>query len=160
MFVIVIRKFFNGNDYHSIDLKIGRFLSKFIPKHSFSKIITVSQSFQSIFKGMFPTADLFDYQHGLISDKYIGYVEGNGVSKHLISNKCKVLLYGEGFKHKLMKFKDGCYFEKYSAVVGSPYSLYINSFDSFNYSILFTLQFTSSHDQKVNQFFLEKHWIF
>ena len=66
--VIVLRKFYRGNNYNIIDVKIGRLLSKILfVRRDVKCIITISQSFQSIFKGMFPNAQLMDYQHGLIN---------------------------------------------------------------------------------------------
>ena len=89
-------------NYSDIDVKIGKLLSNFLGiKKNIKNIITVSQSFQSIFKGMFPNAILYDYQHGIISSKYYGYIDGNSVAEHILNNQSNVLLYGKEFKKKL-----------------------------------------------------------
>ena len=88
-------------------------LSKiFIFKRDIRNVITVSQSLQSIFKGMFPNAILYDYQHGLISLKYNGYLNGNSVANHIIINKSNVLLHGKAIKNKLLNLKRGLIFQK------------------------------------------------
>lgn len=154
--VILLRKCFRGDDYSTIDKKIGRFFSRFIVNHHFSNIITVSQSFQSIFRGMFPNSEIFDYQHGLISKQYFGYVDGERLSKTIISNQCKPLLYGVGVQQKLIKLKFGNYLKENSFVIGSPYESYQKIHNYFNHSVLFSLQFTSSHTEKENHLFLNK----
>ena len=153
--VIIARKFFRGQDYHLIDKKIGRFFSFFV-KHQFTNIITVTQSFQSILRSIFPNSQLFDYQHGLISPKYAGYIDGNRISRTLVSNKCKVLLYGEEFQKKLAQHKQGDYIINNSSVIGSPYMSYRTPKEKFNNSILYSLQFTRSHSNTTNHYFLDK----
>ena len=103
---LFLRKFYRGNDYNLIDVKIGKLLSKvLLINRDVKNIITVSQSFQSIFRGMFPNANLYDYQHGLISSKYYGYINGNSIAQHITNNQSNVLLYGQGFKNKLLNIK-------------------------------------------------------
>lgn len=155
--VIVLRKFYRGNDYNQIDIKIGKVLSKiFCINHKVKNIITISQSFQSVFKGMFPNAKLYDYQHGLISNKYLGYINGDSVSEHILQNQTKVLLYGNGFKKKLLKVKGGEYFIDNSHVIGSSLKQSFKSKSSFNGNILYTLQFTNSHSSRLNKVLLSK----
>ena len=124
--------------------------------HQFANIITISQSFQSILRGMFPNSDLYDYQHGLISRQYYGYIDGKCLSQDLISNQCKLLLYGSSVRQKLLHLKHGSYLKDNSFVVGSPYKSHRLSHQLFNHSILFTLQFTSSHTEQENRLFLKK----
>ena len=155
--VIVLRKFYDGKNYNNIDVKIGKFLSKFLGiKNNIKNIITVSQSFQSIFKGMFPGAVLYDYQHGIISSKYYGYIDGNSVAEHILNNQSNVLLYGKDFKKKLLSLDKGKYFEKHAFVIGSFYKNYNKPKEFFNGNILFTLQFTKSHSKHINNLLLEK----
>ena len=132
-----------------------------LPKHfkfnrDITNVITVSQSLQSIFKGMFPNAILYDYQHGLISLKYNGYLNGNSVANHIIINKSNVLLHGKAIKNKLLNLKGGSYFKKHSFVVGSNFKEYNKPKTSFNGNILFTLQFTNSHSSELNKLLLSK----
>lgn len=156
--VIILRKFYKGNDYSKIDVKIGILLSKILcVNRDIKNVITISQSLQSFFKGMFPNASLYDYQHGLISLKYNGYVCENSVAKHIINNKSNVLLYGTDFQNKLLNSKGGKYFKKHSFVIGSTsFKEYGRPKKSFNGSILFSLQFTQSHSSKINEFLLDK----
>ena len=144
-------------NYNIIDNKIGKLLSNLLGiKHDVKNIITVSQSFQSIFKGMFPKAILYDYQHGLISSKYFGYINGNSVSEHILKNQSNVLLYGKGFRNKLLSLNKGEYFEDHSFVIGSIYKDYSKPKLTFNGKILFTLQFTKSHSKTLNDLLLNK----
>ena len=157
LLVIVLRKFYAGNNYNQIDIKIGKILSKiFCFKHDVKNIITISQSFQSLFKGMFPNAKLYDYQHGLISNKYFGYINGDSVSNHILQNQTKVLLFGNGFKKKLLKVKKGKYFIDNSHVVGSSLKHSFKSKSSFNGNVLYSLQFTNSHSNRLNKVLLFK----
>ena len=157
LLIIIFRKFHRGNNYNLIDIKIGRMLSKiFIFNRDIRNVITVSQSLQSIFKGMFPNAILYDYQHGLISLKYNGYLNGNSVANHIIINKSNVLLHGKAIKNKLLNLKGGSYFKKHSFVVGSNFKEYNKPKKSFNGNILFTLQFTNSHSSELNKLLLSK----
>ena len=156
MTVILLRKCFYSRDYHTVDNKIGYFFSKYMVNHQFANIITISQSFQSILRGMFPNSDLYDYQHGLISRQYYGYIDGKCLSQDLISNQCKLLLYGSSVRQKLLHLKHGSYLKDNSFVVGSPYKSHRLSHQLFNHSILFTLQFTSSHTEQENRLFLKK----
>ena len=50
---------------------------------------------------MFPKAVLFDYQHGLISKNYKGYINDSTISKNILNNNSKILLFGEGFKKNI-----------------------------------------------------------
>lgn len=155
--VIVLRKFYKGKNYNKIDVKIGKLLSTFFGiKRNVKNIITISQSFQSIFKGMFPKAILYDYQHGLISSKYYGYINGNSVAKHILNNQSNVLLYGQGFRNKLLSLDGGEYFREHSFVIGSIYEKYSKPMRTFNRNILYTLQFTKSHSKELNDLLLEK----
>tara|TARA_Y100000813_G_scaffold105504_1_gene75375 strand:- start:16703 stop:17869 length:1167 start_codon:yes stop_codon:yes gene_type:complete len=157
LLIILLRKFHSGNNYNLIDVKIGSFLSKIFGfKRDIRNVITVSQSLQSIFKGMFPNAILYDYQHGLISLKYFGYLYGNSVAKHIIINKSNVLLHGKFIKNKLLNLKGGSYFKKHSFVVGSNFKEYNNPKRKFNGNILFSLQFTNSHSNELNKILLSK----
>lgn len=155
--VIVFRKFYKGKNYNKIDVKIGKLLSNFFGiKRDVKNIITISQSFQSIFKGMFPKANLYDYQHGLISSKYYGYINGNSVAEHILKNQSNVLLYGQGFRNKLLSLDGGEYFEEHSFVIGSIYKDYTKPKVTFNGNILYTLQFTKSHSKEFNDLLLDK----
>ena len=118
-------------------------------------IITVSQSFQSVFRGMFPKAVLFDYQHGLISKNYKGYINDSTISKNILNNNSKILLFGEGFK-KILSVNGGDYFKNHSHVIGSTHKHYCKPQKSFNGNILFTLQFTKSHSKDYNNKLLNK----
>ena len=105
---------------------------------------------------MFPNAILYDYQHGIISSKYFGYIDGNSVAEHILNNQSNVLLYGKEFKKKLLLLDKGKYFEKHSFVIGSFYRHYNKPRKFFNGNILFTLQFTKSHSKELNNLLLEK----
>ena len=155
--VIVFRKFYKGKNYNSIDIKIGKILSKVLfIRQDIRNIVTISQSFQSVFRGMFPNASLYDYQHGLISSRYYGYINGDSIAEHILINQSKVLLYGNGFKNILLKIDGGEYFKKHSFVIGSNCQEYKTRKTSFNGNILFTLQFTASQTPDLNRFLLLK----
>jgi len=157
LLVLVLRKFYKGRDYNVIDVKVGKLLSRvLLINRDVKNIITVSQSFQSIFRGMFPKAILYDYQHGLISSKYYGYINGDSIAEHIINNQSNVLLYGQGFRNKLLQIRGGEYFQDHSFVIGSIYKDYKKPRRSSNGNILFTLQFTESHSDNFNKKLLNK----
>ena len=93
---------------------------------------------------MFPNAILYDYQHGLISLKYNGYLNGNSVANHIIINKSNVLLHGKAIKNKLLNLKE-VIFQKTFLCSRLTFKEYNKPKTSFNGNILFTLQFTNSH---------------
>ena len=157
LLVIIFRKFYRGRDYGIIDVKIGKLLSNILfIKRDVKNIITVSQSFQSVFRGMFPKAVLYDYQHGLISKNYNGYIINSAISKNILNNNSRILLFGEGFKKKILNVDGGVYFKNHSHVIGSTYRQYNKPRKSFNGNILFTLQFTKSHSKDYNIKLLNK----
>jgi hypothetical protein len=157
LLVLVLRKLYRGNDYDVIDVKVGKLLSKVLfINREVKNIITVSQSFQSIFRGMFPKATLYDYQHGLISTKYYGYINGDSVAEHITNNQSNVLLYGQGFRNKLLQIRGGEYFQDHSFVIGSIYKEFKKPRKSSNGNVLFTLQFTESHSDEFNKNLLSK----
>ena len=155
--VIIFRKFYRGNDYDNIDVKIGKIFKKiFFRNVKIKNVITISQSFQSFFRGMFPSAKLFDYQHGLISSKYYGYIYNDEIAKHIIKNKINILLFGSEFKRKIIKVKGGEYFQKNSFVIGSNINIGKSKPRHYNRKILFTLQFTESHSFETNKMLYNK----
>ena len=70
--------------------------------------------------------------------------------------KQSVLLFGNGFKKKLLKVKKGKYFIDNSHVVGSSFKHSFKSKSSFNGNVLYSLQFTNSHSNRLNKVLLFK----
>ena len=66
------------------------------------------------------------------------------------------MLYGQGFRNKLLSLEGGEYFKEHSFVIGSIYKDYSKPKVTFNGNILFTLQFTKSHSKEYNDLLLEK----
>ena len=83
LMVLVLRKTIQlkENDFLNRERRIGRLLSHFFFRVKTKNVITISQSFQSIFRGVYPQANLYDYQHGLLSSGFVAYHANNQVSK-------------------------------------------------------------------------------
>ncbi len=134
------------------DNEIGMIVSKILfLKRKVKNIVTISQSFQSVLRGMHPNATLFDYQHGILSSIFDGYTQNQCVSEQILINHVKVLLHGDSYKQKLLKLKGGGYFEENSIVIGSPYGSYSHKEHSFDGNILVSLQLSTSHTKLQNQ---------
>ncbi|MGC6470823.1 MAG: hypothetical protein ACON4E_06105 [Flavobacteriales bacterium] len=156
LITIILRKLFKGKNFTEIDNKIGSFYYKLFIKSKVRRVISTTQSFQSVLKGMFPDAIHYDYQHGLISSSCYGYIDGDKISNQIVFNNVKLLLFGNAFQQRLSALKSGNYIIKNSYVIGSTYKNYKSPKSQFNKKILFSLQFTPSHSHKKNNYLLEK----
>ena len=154
--VLVLRKTIplKENDFLNRERRIGRLLSHFFFRVKAKNVITISQSFQSILRGAYPQANLYDYQHGLLSSGFVAYHENNQVSKQLTFNKAQLLLHGIGVKNMLKQVENGSYFDEKAHVVGGPLG-YQNLHSSFNNQILLTFQISTSHTRSENKKLLE-----
>lgn len=63
--------------------------------------IVLSNSMLGFFRGLDINAQLFDYQHGLISSEHMGYINNKSVPEHLLLNKTSLMVYGKGFQNIL-----------------------------------------------------------
>lgn len=146
LMVLILRKVIplKKNDFLNKERQIGKLLSLFFLRVKTKNIITISQSFQSIFRGVYPEANLFDYQHGLLSSGFVAYHEDNKVSQKLIFNKAQLLLNGVGVKNILKQVENGVYFNKIAHVIGGNFN-YQNLHSFFNTKVLLTLQISVSH---------------
>ncbi len=62
--------------------------------------ITISGNMQEFFQCINKSGKVFDFQHGIIYSKHIGYFECDGKLRNLLTNEnLHFLLYGEGFKN-------------------------------------------------------------
>jgi len=156
--ISILRKFyFKITCVYTKDRKIGKKISfMFKGKENVKNIITLSQSMQSFFSVVYPNANLFDYQHGVISNIYEGYMVNDKIASSILLNRVKLLLHGSEVKSKLTKSIGGDYFFNNSYVVGAPFTEYKKKNNCFNGNILYSLQFSSSHTLKQNQILYEK----
>lgn len=154
LLVLVLRKlFYRSLSFIDKEHKIGRLL-KFIWRVESSNVITISQSFQGIFRGIYKNAKLFDYQHGILSKEFVSYHQDGAVSPQILKNKVDVLLFGKEVKEMLSNVKGGRYFEKNSHILGVDFE-FTNRYSSFNKSILLSLQISTSHTKEENELFLK-----
>ncbi len=158
LIISILRKFITSTScVYQKDRIIGRLLSfMFVGRQNIKNIITLSQSMQSFFSVVYPNSNLFDYQHGLISNIYDGYAENNKIAATILQNNVKLLLHGKEVKEKLIAIDGGEYFIENSIVVGAPYLKLKKKSSLFNGNILFSLQFSNSHTFDQNQLLLEK----
>lgn len=153
LLVLVLRKlFYPSLSFIDKEHKIGRLLNFFWQIKS-RNIITISQSFQGIFRGLYPNSKLFDYQHGVLSKEFVSYHQDGAVAPQILKNKVDVLLFGKQVKEMLSNVKGGEYFKKNSHVLGID-SNFINTHSLFNKSILLSLQISISHTRAENEIFL------
>lgn len=156
--ISVFRKFYsNVSCVYEKDRRIGAILSfMFIKKTKVKNIITISQSMQSLFSVVYPKANLYDYQHGIISKIYDGYSVHNKIASTILDNNVKLLLHGSFIKEKLMNCNGGEYFNENALVIGAPYKKYDKPKKSFDGNILFSLQFSNSHSKETNQLLFDQ----
>jgi hypothetical protein len=134
------------------DRQIGSLISfLFLGKNKIKNIVTVSQSMQSLFSVVYPKANLYDYQHGVISKLYDGFIVNDKIASTLLDNKVKLLVHGLSVKEKLKNCEGGEHFDKNVFVVGAPYKKYNSARKFFNGNILFSLQFSNSHSEEQNE---------
>ncbi|WP_457594112.1 hypothetical protein [Hydrogenimonas sp.] len=91
----------------------------FFARFRFNNYVVLSQSMLSFFRGLEPSAKLFDYQHGVITSSHPGYVTANKEAPaNLKLNKACVMVYGEGFKEVLLKATTDGYYNAHAFPVG------------------------------------------
>lgn len=135
-----------GNERKSM-----RFTSKIINILTFGGLrsasyITMAGLFIEIFQEMSPKAKVYDLQHGIIYAGHPGYFEHNGeIAQSLSATNCKILVWGEGFKHLFKRPAINNIREDKVIVLGYPIELdsHIPS-NQDRKTIVFSLQFT--HD--------------
>ena len=143
------------------DRQIGSLISSlFLGKNKIKNIITVSQSMQSLFSVVYPKANLYDYQHGVISTIYDGFIVDDKIAPTLLDNNVKLFVHGLKVKEKIKNCDGGEYFDKNVFVVGAPFKKHKIAKKSFNGNILFSLQFSNSHSVEQNKLFYDQSLLF
>ena len=141
--IIPLKRFSSLEEREWLIGKIFRIL--FFRNLKFDNLIVLSGSMVGFFRGINPNAEIFDYQHGLIKSNHPGYLTQSGeVPLHILQNRVKLLLYGNGFKEILQKRNK--YYRKNSFVIGTYYSIEDTKIDySSNKQILFSLQIVDTN---------------
>jgi len=81
--------------------------------------VTLSNSLGGVLRGISPEAEIYDYQHGIVSSTQPGYFCAEGATSCMKENNKKVLVYGRGFediflandpyyKERLVTLGDSC----------------------------------------------------
>lgn len=159
LFLIIrlLRKLFKSEE-NTIkrDQKIGSILSRRLLRNlEFTKVILLSQSMVSFFRGLNKECNIFDVQHGILHNNKANYLMNNKVEPNLISNDVSVLLSGPSYQDILIRNEREEYFRKHTYVLGSGISSDCIFHTSFNNNCLVTLQFTSDHINEENNVLLE-----
>ena len=155
--ILLLRKLFKHKNFIEKDKYIGVLLSKTIFKNiQYNNFIVLSKSMLSVFSGINPSSRIFDNQHGIIYSNKSDYVIKNKVSKHLVENKVRLLLFGNAYKRILIEEDDSNFMENYCKVIGKPQKREINKQLKFNNRVLITLQFTHDHSDDENKVLKEK----
>ena len=159
IFLIIrfLRKLFRSEE-NTIkrDQKVGSILSRRLLRNlEFSKVILLSQSMVSFFRGVNKKCNIFDVQHGIIHNNKANYLMNNTVEPNILSNDVSVLLSGQSYQDILIRNEKEEYFRHHTHVLGSGMSSARIFHTSFNNNCLVTLQFTSDHIQDENNVLLE-----
>lgn len=130
--------------------KIGEILKKTIFRNFyFENYVVLSQSMLGVFRGLGPTAKLFELQHGIIHAKKESYIHAEAVAQTIADNQVNLLFSGTGFQSALASANS--YYAKHAAVIGSHKVTISKPFTTFNGNILISLQFTRDHSLELNQ---------
>lgn len=146
--ILIFRKFLMLNKYDHFEAREWK-ISKMIKATFFSNmnpkvVITMSNSMLGFFRGWNDTMPLYDYQHGIIYSWHPGYMIDDCGAKHIVVNRSKLMLFGEGFKRLLTKGNDK-YFSENSICIGTNVK-YQMLYREFNHSILLSLPITTADE--------------
>ena len=155
LLILFLRKFVKG-DFIEKENKIGQLLGRIFFRNKIEHIVVQSQSMVSFFRGVYPNAKIYDYQHGVIYKGHPAYCEGKNVSELIKRNNVYVLVFGPGFK-KLLESHNSYYIE-HSLVIGSMKEGCVQN--SNGEDVLITLQFTEDHTPEENKNLLEDLQLF
>lgn len=108
--------------------------------------ITLSNSMGSFLKGISPNARIFDYQHGIIYSKHLGYFYNRKAPDWIRNTNKEILVFGKGFKDIMIR-TDREYYLNRTHCIGAPYSKDNNFVKGKN--ILVSLQIIESEDVSV-----------
>ena len=154
--ILLLRKllpFDHYNHFEEREWHISRLLrSFFFRKINPEIVITMSNSMLGFFRGWGDTIPIYDYQHGIIYSWHSGYMVNNKPARHIVNNRSKVLLFGEGFKKLLTRENDN-YFSNNSLVIGT-HTEYRALHQDFNRAILISLQITTANEITILQMVL------
>lgn len=142
--ILVLRKFIKLNKHKSFQERewyIAKILKViFFRKFKFKNYVVLSKSLVGFFRGLDKYANLYDYQHGVITSTHDGYIKDKYVASDVKENNVNLLVYGNGFKNLLIKSTNEDYYETHTYVLGqSIISKYQNNYDKK--VIFFALQF-------------------
>ena len=147
-FIVLLRKLLPLRKYRHFEERewqIGRILKSFFFRAIKPEIvITMSNSMLGFFRGWGDTLPLYDYQHGIIYSWHNGYIGDNKPAQHILNNRSKLMLFGNGFKKLLTKEEDS-YFLDNSVIIGIDIH-YQLLHKQFNKSILLTLPIATAHE--------------
>ena len=150
-----LRKVLKG-DFIEKENKIGKLLGRIFFRNKIEHIVVQSQSMVSFFRGVYPNAKIYDYQHGVIYKDHPAYCEGKNVPELIKRNNVYVLVFGSEFK-KLLESLNSYYIE-HSLVIGANKEDCTQNLNGED--ILITLQFTEDHTPEENKELLKDLQLF
>ena len=155
LLIIFLRKVLKG-DFIEKEHKIGQLVGRVFFRNKIEHIIIQSQSMVSFFRGVYPNAKIYDYQHGVIYKGHPAYCEGKNVPELIKRNNVYILVFGSGFKKLLENINS--YYIEHSLVIGVNKEKCTQNLNGEN--ILITLQFTEDHTPEENKKLLEDLQLF
>ena len=144
--IILLRKILKG-DFIEKEHKIGQILGRVFFRNKIDHIIVQSLSMISFFRGVYPDAKIYDYQHGIIYQGHPAYCEGNSVPEVIKRNNVFILVFGTGFKMLLENHNS--YYIEHSLVIGINKEKFTQNL--YKEGIFVTLQFTEDHTYEENK---------
>lgn len=149
--VFFMRKVCTGS-FIEKEQKIGSLLAPLFFRNKVENIVVQSQSMISFFRGAYPLANIYDYQHGVIYDKHPAYFKSSLPSDIIAKNHVKILVFGKGFKKILDN--ESRYYKYNTFNLGINTSLQKKQAGKIK-DILVTLQFTEDHSLEENNLLLK-----
>lgn len=154
--IVLLRKFIKKENSILKDKYVGEKMSATLfRKIRFKKVITISQSMISFFRGVDNECLIYDLQHGIIHNDKPNYILNNKPDDNIIFNDVFLLLSGTSYQNILIKNDNSSYFKSHTYVLGSSDIKSENLHEEFNNNVLVTLQFTHDHSDKENHILLE-----
>ena len=138
------------NQTYFQELKISRILKKLFFRKLYSKVyITLLWNNVTLWRCINPSSCIVDYQHGIIFDGHIGYINDKSPPKIKSDNDIITFVYGEWFKNLLITSDNTKFYSKKNVI-----NIGLNKYSeqkkiSFNNKkILFTLQLVADFEDK------------
>lgn len=112
--------------------------------------ITLSNSLGGVLRGINSDAEIYDYQHGIITSEQPGFFKKDGSVTELIAiNNKKVLVYGLAFKEIFDRNDE--YYKERVKVIGKPQTSKLTELETKGMNVLISFQILKEFGEECNK---------